>query len=224
MSPAEPPSLRALGISSVIPEQYGSDFLYTSEHFGIVGVQRKELNDLVASIRYDDRLAREVIQMKECDVGIWLIEGRPVWCSDGQLASTKTRYTHLQHLGLLFTLLFQGFSLVYTDTIAESGLLLSSLERWLKKEKHRGIVGRVSPRGEFGTASTEEWETHFLTGLPGISGDRARLIRDHFGGMPLRLTGDLREVKGIGAKTASRIEKLFSGGIGAIPEGDWDDR
>jgi ERCC4-type nuclease len=211
VSPMEPAQLKALGNSSFAPESYGCDYLWMADGWGMVGVQRKEVKDLVAS-QHDDRLAREVIAMKECDVGIWLLEGRMDWSSEGVLLSTRTHYTRSRHHGLLFTLLFQGFSLLYTDTIAESGLLLLSLENWLKKEKHRGVIGRTSTvRGEFGKASTEEWQAHFLSGLPGISVVRGERIVEHFGGLPFRVTGNLREVEGVGNRTAERIERLING-------------
>lgn len=208
ISPAEPKPLRDLGRTSSRPEQFGADFLFFSDYFGIVGVQRKELSDLVQS-HSDDRISKEIIAMKELDIGIWLIEGMAQWSSDGQSMWTRGNYTLSRHLGFLFTLSFQGFSLFSTNTINESGLLLLQLEKWLKKEKHRGINGRPNPRGAFGTPDLQEWQVHFLSGLPGISTDRGRAIVEHYGGLPLSLNADLSRVPGIGKKTADRIREIF---------------
>lgn len=210
ISPAEPRQLRELGTTSSTPEKYGSDFLIHSPTFGVVGIQRKELNDLVASLT-DDRISREIIAMKELDHAIWLIEGVPQWSSDGQLLSTRTRYTLTQHRGFLFTLLFQGFSLLSTVTLTDTGLLLSQLEKWLGKEKHRGINGRQPPRGMFGSPDVREWQIHFLQGLPGLGYERANAIVSHYGGLPLRLCEgvSLEDVAGVGKNTAKRIEGVF---------------
>jgi ERCC4-type nuclease len=209
ISPAEPPFLKELGISSSVPEQYGADFLIFCP-LGMVGIQRKELSDLVAS-HNDDRIARELISMKELDIAVWLIEGAPQWSSDGQSLWTRSNYTLSRHLGFLFTLLSQGFWLLSTATITESGLLLSQLEKWLRKEKHNGINGRTPPRGMFGQPDDNEWRVHFLSGLPGLGSTRASAILEHFGGLPLALTGDLSTVPGVGKKTAERVERIFRG-------------
>src|SRR6266853_5157167 len=171
VSPAEPPILKELGTVSSTPEKYGADFLISSPVYGLVGIQRKELSDLVASA-HDDRISRELISMKELDHAIWLIEGTPQWSSEGQSMWTRTNYTRSRHLGFLFMLSFQGFLLLSTDTITESGLLLSALEKWLQKEKHKGINGRPTARGEWGQADEREWRIHFLSGLPGLGSTR----------------------------------------------------
>lgn len=210
ISPAEPKYLKELGEVSSIPEHYGADFLMFSEHYGLVGVQRKELSDLVAS-HSDDRINRELIDMKELDVAIWLIEGTAQWSSDGQSLWTRTNYTRSRHLGFLYTLSFQGFLLYSTDTITESGILLSSLEKWLKKEKHRGISGRPPAKGMFGEPDVTERQIHFLSGLPGLGYERSRAIVEHYRGLPLALTRDISEVPGLGKKTVTRIEEMFNG-------------
>lgn len=61
----------------------------------------------------------------------------------------------------------------------------------------------------FGKPDTEEWQIHFLQGLPGLGYERAKAIRDYYGGLPFALVGDLSKVEGIGKKTAERIEKMI---------------
>ena len=210
VSPTEPLQLKELGVSSSVPEQYGVDYLYFTDQHGLVGVQRKELNDLVAS-QGDGRIAKEVVAMRELDVAIWLLEGIAQWGTDGQSLWTRTSYTNSRHMGFLFSLSFQGFLIFSTSTLTESGLLLSQLEKWLKKEKHRGIGGRPAARGVFGEPDRREWGVHFLCGLPGVGPDRAEAIWDHFGGLPFKLSADVSEVPGVGRKTAERIEGIFGG-------------
>ncbi len=209
ISPAEPAALKHLGRSSSTPEHYGADFLISSPVYGLVGIQRKELSDLVASIKSDDRLSREVIAMKELDYAIWIIEGTPQWTSDGQATWTRTKYTHTQHRGLLFSLMFQGFLVAHTNTLSDTGELLSHLNHWLIKEHHSGLNFRPGARGEWGKADKTEWQIHFLQGLPGLGYERARLIVETFSGLPLCLTQDLRTVNGLGDKTVTKIEEVF---------------
>jgi len=64
VAPTEPMTLKALGTVSLVPEDYGSDFLWASPVFGLVGVQRKEASDFVASVM-DGRLDKELAQMKQ---------------------------------------------------------------------------------------------------------------------------------------------------------------
>ena len=209
VSPAEPLALRNLGTVSSRCEEYGADFLIVSENFGLGGVQRKEISDLVQSV-YDDRVSREVILLKELDWAAWIIEGIPQFTSEGESMWTRTHYTRSQHLGLLFTLNFQGFLLFSTSTTAESGLLLLQLEHWTQKEKHSGLNTRKGARGVFGQPDIEEQQIHFLQGIQGLGYDRARAIRDYYGGLPLTLVKDVSEVPGIGKKTAEKMKELFS--------------
>lgn len=125
---------------------------------------------------------------------------------------TRTSYTRSRHLGFLFMLSFQGFLLFSTDTLNESGLLLLQLEKWLRKEEHKGgINGRQPPRGMFGQPDLDEWRVHFMSGLPGLGPERSANILSHFGRLPFELIGDLAEVPGIGKKTAERIKEIFDG-------------
>lgn len=212
VSPAEPPQLRKLGIVSSVPEQYGADFLIFSPVYGTVGVQRKEIKDLIASLS-DDRVAREVIQMKELDHAIWVLEGSPMWTSEGVLMGTHSSFSYTQFLGIKFSLLFQGFSVLQSSTLDQSALLLSVMEIWLKKDKHRGLNSRSQPRGMFGAADTTEWQIHFLQGLPGIGYERAKDIVEFYDGMPLQLKDGVKlsDVSGIGKVVEERIRKVFDG-------------
>lgn len=210
VSPAEPDPFKSLGISSSVTEGLGCDFLIHSPVFGRVGIQRKELKDLVASLS-DDRFSREVVQMKELEVGIWLLEGRPTWSSDGQLMSSRTPFLRDQLDGLRFNLLSQGFWVLHSDSIQDSMRLLSQLERWLKKKSHSTLNRRSSARGVFGVADTQEWQIHFLQGLPGVGYDRAAAIRAHYAGLPFTLRSGvvLEDVPGVGKKTAQRIREVL---------------
>lgn len=213
VSPAERPiDLWApLGRTSSVPEQLGVDFLCYSPVMGTVGVQRKEVSDLVASLA-DGRVAREVLQMKELDVGIWLIEGRPQWTVDGQLLSAHTTFTVESFRGVMFSLQSQGFWVMRTDSTTDTLETLRQLGVWLAKPKHLGLNGRPGPKPMLGGKPTDkDWQVHLAQSLPGIGYTRARDIVEFYDGLPfaLREGVDLTEVPGLGPVTAKKIEGLL---------------
>lgn len=212
VSPAERPPLDTLGTVSSVPEMYGSDFLIHSPVFGLVGVQRKELKDLVASLS-DDRLSREVIDMKGLDIGIWLLEGVPSWSSEGQLMSTRAGFSLQQFRGLQFSLQSQGFWMLASVSTQDTMNLLSALEKWMQKKSHSTLNRRAAARGVFGTPDLTEQRIHFLQGLPGVGYDRAKALVQYYQGLPVTLrTGvKLSDVAGIGSKTAKSMEEFFNG-------------
>lgn len=209
VSPAEPPAYRALGKTSSLPEQLGSDFLFFSPTHGRVGVQRKAIPDLVASL-HDGRIQREIIDMKGLDVGIWMLEGRPEWTSDGQLLGCRVTYTEAQHFGVMLSLLSRGFWMLQTSTQAETLRLLSQLESWLKKEKHQSLLNRPGPTGSAFGLTKADYQIWVMQSFPGLGYERAKAIVKHCGGLPMALTHDLSEVSGIGKKTAERVKEIFT--------------
>lgn len=208
VSPAEPPPYNTLGRSSSLPEQYGADFLMFSPLFGRVGVQRKTVTDLVASLS-DGRVARELIEMKGLDVGVWLIEGNLEWTSDGQAVGVRTPYSTSRHYATLFSMLSKGFWLLQATNQQECLKLLSQLEGWMAKGKHSGMSARPTPRGNWGQPTLEEQRVHFLQGVNGVGYERARAAVKHFGGLPLQLTGNLLEVPGWGKGMVGKVEEII---------------
>ena len=93
--------LKKLGRVSSTPEKHGSDYLFLSGA-GLVGVQRKEVKDWVASC-FDGRLAKELRQMRTLDLAVVVVEGKMVWSETGTLLSGWGRgYTRAMHLGVSF--------------------------------------------------------------------------------------------------------------------------
>jgi len=199
-----------LGRSSSLPEKVGADFLMFSPVYGRVGVQRKTVLDLVASVQ-DGRFQRELIDMRGLDVAVWLFEGRADWTSDGKLLSAvRSTWTREQHFGLIFSIFSQGYWVLHTDTAEETCWCLSAFEKWLGKETHKGVVARPGPqRNLFGETDTDGWRLHFLQGLPGLGPERAKEWLECFGGLGMRLVGDPVRVAGVGKVTAKRIREVF---------------
>lgn len=211
ISSAEPKSLQGLGTYSPLPEMYGSDFLISCP-VGLVGVQRKEVHDLIAS-RADGRLARELAQMKQLDIGVLLVEGRLKWTSDGQLSTSHSKWTREQHLGLLFSIQSGGVWVNSSDSLMESREYLSRLELWMMKMDHKGINVRPKPQTAWGQLKDKDWGVHFIQGIDGIGPGVAGAIFDKFG-VPFGLTvskEDLESVDGVGPKRAEKIVRMFNG-------------
>jgi ERCC4-type nuclease len=207
ISPTERPPFPSLGTVSSVPEKFGVDFLMYSPVFGTVGVQRKEINDLVASLS-DGRVSREIIDMKGLDVGIWLIEGTPMWSGEGQLMSARVEFTKTSFAGVMLSLMSQGYWTVTTISTQESMSWLSTCEKWMAKTSHKGFTSRPNPPSTSNLTDQRIW---VLQGFKGLGHDRARDIVGHYRGLPFRFRDgvDLRQVAGIGDKTAAQIEKVI---------------
>lgn len=221
ISPAEPRELRLLGNTSAAPEKHGADFLWYSKAVGMVGVQRKEINDLLASLA-DDRLAREIPLLQRLDIAMVLIEGRVEWTNDGFLLATSSPFTRAQYLGILWSLQSAGLWIGCSDSLTDTTQYLSAFYRWTTKERHTGLLRRTQKAGrdEYGMRSDRAWQLHLLQGFPGVGYERAKAIVEYYGGLPLAWTGRLVDVDGIGPVTAHRLETLLTpldSGSGAPP-------
>jgi ERCC4-type nuclease len=211
VSSAEPASLRTLGTYSPLPEQFGADFLIPCP-IGMVGVQRKEIHDLIAS-RADGRLARELAQMKQLDVGILLVEGRLKWTSDGELSTSRSKWTRAMHTGLLLSVQSTGIWVNSSESIAESREYLSQAEAWFSKETHKGLNTRPKPTTLWGNRTDRDWGIHTIQSVDGVGPEMAGRIFDKFG-LPFtcRVTvEELMTVDGVGRKRAEKIVKAFNG-------------
>ena len=210
VSPAEPRELRELGNTSSAPEKHGADYLWYTKHIGMVGVQRKEINDLIASIN-DDRLAREIPLLQRLDLAMVVIEGRLEWTDDGFLLATSSGWSRAQLLGVFWSLQLSGLCVGCTTSLTETTQFLSLFYRWTMKERHTGLLrkSQKASKDEYGIRSDRAWQVFLLQSFPGLGYERARAIVDHFGGLPLQWTGKLDEVAGIGKTTATRLERLL---------------
>jgi ERCC4-type nuclease len=209
VAPTEPPELRAIGITSSLPESYGADVLFSCPT-GLVAVQRKTVLDLINSLT-DGRLSSEFAKLSDADIPLVLIEGRPSWTADGLLMSRPFRKQ--AWWGLLLSIVAgQGFPIVQTDSLNETAEWLTVASTWFGKTEHRSLRTRPKPLDAWGEYSS--MGSQLLQSFPGIGPDRADAIMAHFGGVPLRWTveeKELRRVKGLGKETARRlIEALRS--------------
>jgi ERCC4-type nuclease len=207
ISPTEPEAIRALGTVSPEPEAQGADVLWEGPT-GRVGVQRKELADLVTSL-HDGRLGRELRAMRWLATRVLLIEGRVRWTVAGLLATVAARVSKEELRGLLLSVQLRGVWVLQADDVADSARAIRHLHRWSAKRDHRALDVDARARGQ---PATRSWGTHVLQAVPGVGPVVAGAIWDHFGGLPLRWSctpDELGAVRGVGPTRASTLMTLF---------------
>jgi ERCC4-type nuclease len=207
ISPTELLPLQQLGVTSPVPELHGVDVCWTGPN-GLVGVQRKELGDLVASVR-DGRLAERVARMRLLDVRVLVVEGVPRWGPTGRLLNARPSITRDALRGVLWSAQQRGLWVVSTADVGDTVSAIAHLRRWLAKRRHTSLERRPPSRVPGGRA----WGVHLLQSFPLVGPVVAGSIWDHFGRVPLTWACDtaaLAAVRGVGPARASQM-------VGALP-------
>lgn len=211
-SPTEQhPAFKEFKISSLC-EQRGSDFLFAVPEFGFVGIQRKAIPDLVASLR-DGRLAKELGQMEHLSMKVLVLEGREAWTRDGE-SLLVTGWSETQQTGIHFSLFLKNFLVLKTLDQQSTTKSILQLQKYLLKGSHSSLDRRPKAVGTWGKADSKEFACHVLQSFPGVGPDLARRIYDRFG-LPIKWTVDpldLQQLEGIGAKKAMQIYTALNGG------------
>ncbi len=216
----EPAKIKALAsdIHNKYEAKFGADIVFRKRGMW-VGVQRKELGDLVNSVS-DGRLGENLAKMKSLDVAVLLIEGVPKFSLDGALLGPAGAYgkgfSEDAFHGVLWTVQSQGIWVVHTKSVDDTVAWLGRFERWCGKERHTSLMRRPGPVNNWGTASNEDFARHMLMGLPGVGVEVANRVLAQFGRVPWEWTctkEELMEVPGVGKKTAERL----MGAFGVLP-------
>jgi DNA excision repair protein ERCC-4 len=209
--------LHVLGKVSSLPEKWGCDVLIHTELGQWIGIQRKAIPDLIASVQ-DGRLAKEVQQMAACgrlDIRVLLIEGEAQWTTDGVYMSNGygSQWTLAQHRGIMWSIHARGIWVDRTSGISDTRVWLRMFEQWCNKTKHEALDRRPAAFGVWGKPDNREYGVHLLQGLPNVGPELAGRIYDEFGGVPWqwRVTKDeLMKVRGIGKKKAAELIATLS--------------
>lgn len=212
IAPTEPLPIRALGRIHSLPEKRGVDVLFPAGG-RMVGIQRKEIHDLVASV-HDGRLHREAQMIGGCladgrlGVAVLVVEGRPTWTIDGEWVEQGWRWTRRQHRGLLWSVRAKGIWVETTADVHDTADLCRDLEKWAAKDRHSSLDRRPGPTGLWGKATTRDYALHVLQGFDGVGPELAGRIVDHFGRLPigwLVSASELEEISGIGKVKAKKL-------------------
>lgn len=220
VSPAEPQSVKDSltkhGVeweSSTRPERHGVDMLWRARDTWW-GVQRKAVNDFVASLR-DGRIAREVSQMRHSvSMPCLIIEGRVNFTVGDEpklILTHGMEITHRQWQGMMWTLASQGITVHRTAVIADTSLYIKRMMDWSSKAHHTSVTARPKlVESAWGKPNNRDWAVHVLQGFDGVGPEVAGNIFDHFGRLPLRWDVDdgdeLLDVKGLGP---GRVKKML---------------
>lgn len=191
------PLLSSLGTNSDQCEKLGVDFLLVSKS-GLIGIQRKAVSDLVASLR-DTRLSRELDLMKQLDQAVLLIEGDWHWNRKG--VHERSGYTLREYQGLLLSVQSFGVWVVTTQSIEETSNYLMQMEGWFSRTTHESLLRRPKAKVPEGI--------HILQYFDGISLTRAKAIYDYFGKVPLRWDVTKEEMLKVPNLGKITVEKLW---------------
>lgn len=221
VSPAERPQpVRDLGKFGQLPERYGADVLlmgHNGKQTVKVGIQRKTVEDFLASVE-DNRLAKEIQQMRRLDIAVLVIEGRFRFSADGQLPRQWGRqWTQKQIRGILWSMQAEGVWIAEVDNATQFARYVNMLRDWVSKPRHRfGDRRTFAPKELWGsTRDNKDFGTWVLQGLPGIGPEIAERIWDHFGGLPWEWSvsrEEMMEVEGVGEKTVEKLWKVMGNG------------
>jgi ERCC4-type nuclease len=187
--------------------------LFDVPPLGRVGLQRKTVPDLFASIR-DGRLTRSVSAMSALDVAVLVIEGEVRWSAEGFAEPTGptgrpvTPWHRDAYRSLLWSVRARGIWVEAVPDVDSTVATVLSLHRWAGKATHDTLDRRPGRRGADPTA------VHVLQGLAGIGPRLASRIVEHFQGLPIAWTVTERElasVRGIGPVRAKRLSESLAG-------------
>jgi ERCC4-type nuclease len=203
VSPSEPDVVRSLGTCSAVPELHGVDLCWTGPG-GLVGVQRKQLGDLVRSVR-DGRLAEQVARMHLLDVRVLVVEGVARWSASGHLLTAHPSISRDALRGVLWSAQQRGLWVLRTEDVHDTVAAVAHLRRWIAKRRHVSTERRPASPDDPGSRA---WGVHLLQSFPLVGPVVAGSIWDHFGAVPLRWScspDDLAGVRGVGPARAAQL-------------------
>ena len=204
--------LAALGLFSPLCDQLGADFIILGVN-GITAIQRKEVNDLVASLhdhRMFDFLTKRTEQVAH---SVLIIEGDWDWDRTG--TSRRCRgFTEAQYRGLKWSMQFQHNVIVEeTRDLEHTASLLPRLELWLQThDAKKSSLLSVQKQPSWGDKK-KATALRVLQCVPGVSLGMASRLYDALG-LPVALTctdKELSAVPGFGKVRVAAMKETFGG-------------
>ena len=169
ISPSEPAELRQMlkAVNSPLCEKLGADILAPTAK-GLLGIQRKELADLIASLE-DGRLAKQLpLLVNGTTLPVLLLEGEFRFNTDNhlQLGIRPTRYTRQGIHNLIRSISYcNGISVERSTSLTDTVVIVNELIDFINKE-HKSLLKRPKLQGAWGKPTPHEALGWFYQGLP----------------------------------------------------------
>ncbi|MFA6461678.1 MAG: DEAD/DEAH box helicase [Candidatus Woesearchaeota archaeon] len=185
-----------LGISVKTAQLESADYLVS----GRVGVELKQVPDFVASI-IDGRLLEQVRDLKKnFEKAVVIIEGEEDIYSVRKVHANAIR-------GMLASIVLDfGVPILYTKNPRDTAGILAVMAQREQNKDHTFSYHDRKPR------DMKEQQEFFVSSLPGIGVQTARLLLEHFSSIKELVNASKEEItsiKGVGEKTAERIISLM---------------
>lgn len=212
IAPTERPPLTDLGTVSSLPERVGVDVLWQSPN-GLAGVQRKQVMDLIASVR-DGRLVKELIQMRSLSFRAVVIEGQMNFASDGRFMSQHTQWTKRQQEGVELAIFREEAMVLHTLSSLDTCKTVEHLYEWTKKTEHVSslLAHPGAKKNGWGNYDSRETAIHTISTWPMFSVELAGRVFDHYGHVPCRhdvVLDSPVNIDGIGKRRAQAMMKVL---------------
>jgi ERCC4-type nuclease len=174
-----------------------------------IGIERKAAADFVASLK-DGRLFEQAERLVSAyEIPILLLEGEP-------------HFPRAAVVGAIGGLLRRRLQVLRVGGIEESAEMITRLAH----QEARGSSGPRRVKLARRRRGPDEMAEDVLASLPGISLTRAKALLDRFGNLQAVACAeekDLREVAGIGRKSAATLRQIFAHEHGSEPWAERDD-
>jgi len=167
-----------------------------------IGIERKSTEDFLRSL-FDNKLFEQVRNLRDSfKIPLLLIEGENIFTKhDANSSAVRS--------ALLAILVDFNVGIIFSNDISESAEYLYHLARREQMEQR----GTPKLRGDKRAMTLQETQVYLLEGLPNISSTLARRLLSHFVSVERVIAAseeELKEVEGIGKKTAKKIREIVS--------------
>lgn len=192
-------TLEKLGASVTLRTLEVGDYVVSDR----LAVERKETGDFLDSLT-EGKLFTQVANLaRTYEKGMLLLEGDGLFT--GRRISPNAIYGAIMSINLDF-----GISVIYTRDAEDTASVLYQLAKRERKE----TKGPVNPHGKKASRLLSEQQEYIISAIPEIGPAVARNLLRHFGSVEKVMSApeeELRQVRLVGPKTATRIKELVAG-------------
>jgi ERCC4-type nuclease len=156
-------------VNSPLCEKLGADLLAPTAR-GLLGIQRKELSDFIASLE-DGRLAREIpLLVNGVTLPVLLLEGQFHFNADNhlQFGIRPTRYTRQGIHNLCRSVSYvSGINIEQSTDLGDTVTTVLELIDFINRE-HKSLLKRPKLQSAWGKPTPHEALGYFFQGIPSV--------------------------------------------------------